>query len=249
MKEANILTDREKYYKLSTSIKNDTKATAVGYTFTEGSMKSDLVVIVNEGSVSIESSSYYIVKDVYSSLNSDNSAVLTIDCMNSSGNVSTFVGEDVAVPQCDPDTGKIINQKVELNVGDVIKVALGATGEINAVGKMYDSVTKTGTLLNPTYWYANKRFVYASVYDVDDNVVSYVVGKDIVTEPAASELHLASLNGTKAVIVKNGREGKVVEYSSLSEVVGYKENSAKYSRGVLAGAYGETSLMVFYLND
>lgn len=184
---ANIIIDREKYYKISSSIKNDTKATAVGYTFTEGSMKSDLVVIVNEGSVSIESSSYYIVKDVYSSLNSDNSAVLTIDCMNSSGNVSTFVGEDVAVPQCDPDTGKIINQKVELNVGDVIKVALGATGEISAVGKMYDSVTKTGTLLNPTYWYANKRFVYASVYDVDDNVVSYVVGKDIVTEPAASE--------------------------------------------------------------
>ena len=169
--------------------------------------------------------------------------------MNSTGNISTFAGEGNKIPQCDPETGKILNDNISLAVGDVIKVALSATGEISAIGKMYDSESKTGTLLNPTYWYANKRFVYASVYDVDDNAISYVVGKDIVSDNVATELNVVGLNSDKAVLVKQGRNGKVVEYGSLSEVIGYKEATDKYSKAIFAGAYGETSLMVFYLND
>ena len=74
-----------------------------------------------------------------------------------------------------------------------------------------------------------------------------MIGKDITSDNVSNELNVASLNSTKAFIVKSGMNGKVLEQGSVSEAVGYKEDTQKYSKVVLAGAYGEVSLVVVYL--
>ena len=243
----NIIYDREKHYNIPKSFKNDDRASVVGYTFSDGSYKSDLVVVVTEGAVSIEKASNYVVKDVYTSWNNEeNAAFTTVECMNSSGSVLTFSKEGSDIPQYKLN-GTKLNDKISLAVGDVVKIALDTNGDINGICKMYDSEAKTGQMQNETYWYADKRCVYGSIYDIDDNVISYVIGKDITSDNVSNELNVASLNSTKAFIVKSGMNGKVLEQGSVSEAVGYKEDTQKYSKVVLAGAYGEVSLVVVYL--
>ncbi|GEM_PF-4703210 len=246
----NITSGRERYYKITESIKNDTEAAVVGYSFSKDALKSDIVVIISDGSASIENSAYYVVKSKYLSLNSDDMPALTLECMSGSGSITTFVGEDEIIPLCDTETGKIKDNDANVSVGDIIKVALNNSGELSAIGKAYDYVNKTGTLVNPTYWYTSNRFVYSSVYDIDDDAVAYVVGKEIADESSLNNsLQVVGLGKTSAVIVKQGRSIPTVEYGNISQVIGYKEDSSRYSTMILSGGHGEPSFVVFYLKE
>lgn len=245
-----ITSDRESFCKLNKSLKNDANVSAVGYTFNSGTIKSDLVVIVNSGSVNIEDSPYYVVMKKYRSMNLAESPALALKCMNSGGSVIEFVGSGTAIPQCDVETGKIINNDVSVSAGDVVKVALDNFGEISAIAKAYDCETKTGISINPSYWYGSKRFVAASVYDIDEDAVSYILGDTIDSSTNISAaLQLVGLGKTKAVIVKPKGSTSEVFYGEVSDAIGYKDSKSGYSRFILSGAYGEASFVVFYLQE
>ncbi|MDD6710534.1 MAG: hypothetical protein PUE27_00365 [Sharpea porci] len=249
---ASVVDDRETFFKVNDGqLTNDYEAAAIGYSFSPDSTTSDLVVIFADGSSDISHSPYYVVTDVNTGLNKDDTAVMMLSLMKNDGSVSTFYGEDTEIIECNPETGNKVNDSVEVNVGDVVKIALNPAGEVNAVAKCYDSKNKTGTMLNPTYWYTGERFVYGSVYDLDNRSVAYVTGSEINPyTDFRNNLHLVGLTAQQAVIVKPGRKNKqIVEYGTIDSVIGYKESQEIYSRMALAGGYGEVSLLVFYLNE
>ncbi len=247
-----VVKNREAYFRVQEGeLSNDYRAAAIGYSFSPDSTVSDLVVMISDGSSDLSSSSYYVVSDVYTCLNKEGAVVKGLSLMKNDGSVTEFYGEDEEIMECHPESGEKIRDNAEINVGDVIKIALNAAGEINAVGKFYDCNAGKGSMNNVTYWYTGNRFVYGCVYDIDTRSLAYVTGTSITPSMNfQTSLNLQGLLSAKAVMIKPGRNAeKIVEYGTIGEVVSYKENPELYSKMVLAGGYGEQSLLAFYLHE
>jgi len=245
MPSANIISEREKYFDVGVTLKNDDDFPVLGYTLNGSeSIVADVIVIVNDSASDPSNSSYYIVKDKCTALNNDGEVGYKLTLYNNSGVETTITTEEYRFPKYDTSLG-LTAENLTVDKGDIIKYGVNSKGDASAFIMVYDASEGALATQNPNNWYTSTRVVSGSVYSTEGNHFTYITQKEI-TGPVDGKLQLGY--ATSVILVDPDADKKdYIKSGKVSDMTSYLENSFDYANVVYISGYGETRLVVAYL--
>lgn len=246
MPSANITSDRESYFSVVSSLKNDEDASYVGYTFGgENQIVADIVVMVNESSSDPTDSDYYAVKDICQAVNQNDEVGYKLTLVSYKGGEQTITTEKLEFPGYNNNTGEPTGEMLDISKGDVIKYGTNSAGDASSFIMMYDVSTDVFQPVNQDKFYVSKRLVKGSIYSINGNNFSYVFGD--ITDPSSIR-PMVGFAKNVIIVDMNAQDSAedFMKIGTVADLVSYVEDPNNYDSIIFGGSYGEVSVAIAY---